>query len=375
MDYKKKYLKYKFKYLQLKNQLGGSHFDKELEEAINASLKDSSDGRNTYKFNVIKNNGVPLGSYNPLLKNYSNQCLFISLMDYFKNIRKQEYFIFNRQYLPLNIDSIRQSVGLTINGSNEENQTDYHVDFFEQFATENNILIQFFDIDPDTKDILTNRKYEINTGSQLRSIDDSKKYEPFIHGTFGENSLRNTQNYVPIIHLGSHFELIIKSELLKIDFNIESQEFIPNIKLAAPELHEFAKINNNIINNKIIIIINEIELYNILLKETINEIINLHTALDFDDIGAQKEEINKQIQEHIELIKQYEEIRQQLKNKYETIIKLNNEIKTEEEKIENITYLITDSDEDPEDKNRFLDSLISQLQIKIKEYENQINKL
>ena len=71
MNSKNKYLKYKNKYKKLKTQLGGSNNQITLPT-----------------FLVLENSGVPPYRYNKNRIDYQNQCLYISILDYFYYIRK-----------------------------------------------------------------------------------------------------------------------------------------------------------------------------------------------------------------------------------------------------------------------------------------------
>jgi hypothetical protein len=87
MNYKNKYLKYKYKYNDLKNQIGGS---KKTQHKY-------------YNYTALPNSGVPWPEYNKRLLDYRNQCFFISILDYFYHIRKTPPIYHNAEYSDFDI--------------------------------------------------------------------------------------------------------------------------------------------------------------------------------------------------------------------------------------------------------------------------------
>ena len=266
-NYKNKYLIYKIKYLNLKKQYyGGS--DKITERKSN--------------FKTIKNNGIP-NHYNGNDR-FSNQCLFISIMDYFRHVRNQEYFIYNGEHLELNIQNIRKAAGLNYDADNSMVDLYFttHIDdaytrslknFLFQLALENNLQIRFFSIIPNTQ--------------LLANIDYSELY--------GEDS----ENTIDIVHYGIHFELIIESEYLNIpniDKDVDIGEFnYKDKKLLLGNLSESSKAN------EISLLIKEIHDNNYNLEE-IDEYLDVIVYLLNEKLSS--EEVK-------DLIKKNEELRKE----------------------------------------------------------------
>ena len=215
MNYKKKYLKYKIKYYQLKKKIGGfdDENNPELTAAIIESLKTTS--RPQTNFRTMINSGVPTNfSNNP--NNYSNQCLLISIMQYFRNVRNQEYFIFNENRHPLTIENIRGVLKLDDSTKNEELTIGNPETNLERallkLANQNNLILDFYYLN---KNDISNQPLHII----------GRGYNRF---------------HIPIVYNGrNHFELITNSRIANIELNIirgETHNFEGNIKLAFPNV-------------------------------------------------------------------------------------------------------------------------------------------
>jgi hypothetical protein len=177
MDYKKKYLKYKLKYLNL---LGG-----------------------VKSFKTKKNNGT---DPDPRARSgsYTNQCMWLSIRDYLNNILGNNF----------TLDEIRNIASnnnrTLINNKNEEFDTDLHMDGL-------NNIIRTFD--------LQIHIYISYKKDGVLIIND----EPSV--IYGNPRSRNI---VSIVSYGSHFELITLINDINI-YNKElqsiSREFTPNREL------------------------------------------------------------------------------------------------------------------------------------------------
>lgn len=173
MDYHRKYLKYKAKYLNL---LGGMR----------------------KKFGIKKNNGSD-GS-----ERYSNQCMWLSILDYLNGVMGHN----------MNLDEIR-AIGsrnnTRINDVRQQYDTDYHFQSLLNVIETFDLQIHFYVVTRDKNDNLT-----ISNRPNM---------------VVGEVS---SSNVVSIVSYGSHFELITSigdRQLYGGKIKV-SDEFVPNRELA-----------------------------------------------------------------------------------------------------------------------------------------------
>jgi len=156
MNSKEKYLKYKNKYLKLKKQIGGT------------------------RVITIRNSGS--------LEGMSNQCFWISILDYLKT----------HGFPDLTLRELRVNAGgpgININGKNQMVDTDIHRNAIEQITFIYNLTIRGFPVD--------------GNGRLL------------YHGNHG-NTFGNGPNIVDIANFGLyHFELIINQS------NNNDNNFVP----------------------------------------------------------------------------------------------------------------------------------------------------
>lgn len=172
MDYKRKYLKYKIKYMNL---LGGMK-----------------------TFTTKKNNG------NDNSGNYSNQCMWISILDYINDVMGNN----------LNLDEIRRiAIGndrLNINGTREQFDTDLHLTSLKNLTYE-------FDLQVHLYVSFKNKENKLVIGDEPN----------WIIGNY------SSSNVISIVSYGAHFELItsIGSRVLYGGKIKDSSIFTPNINL------------------------------------------------------------------------------------------------------------------------------------------------
>ena len=187
-DYKKKYLKYKLKYLQLKN----------LKK--NLQLKNTNNlvgGVKTFK---TKKNDGSNGNIG-----YSNQCMWLSIIDYLNGVLGYNF----------TLEEIREfasgSGTKPINGKLEEFDADLHMDSL-------NTITDLFD--------LQIHIYPLLRGRNIQGIVISD--EPIqILGKY------SASNVISIVSYGNHFALITSIGGIKLyGGRIQSSdEFVPNTKL------------------------------------------------------------------------------------------------------------------------------------------------
>jgi hypothetical protein len=171
MDFRQKYLKYKSKYLKLKKQIGG-----------NRVITKQNSGR---------------------LEGMSNQCFWISILDYLKT----------HGFPNLTLRELRLQAsgpGININDENQMIDTDIHRDAIEQIAFNYHLTIRGFPVD--------------GNGNLL------------YNGNHG-NIFGNGPNIVDIANFGLyHFELIIER-------NSNNSNFVPLVPFKG-ELKELKDIPN-----------------------------------------------------------------------------------------------------------------------------------
>lgn len=190
IDYKRKYLKYKMKYLNL---LGGE----------------------SKKFSVIRNNGSN-GT-----NRYSNQCFWISICQYLNKVLDND----------INLEELRniaspQNSNIPINNETQE------FDTTEYFSALQNII--------ETFSLQIHMYITYRDSSNQLVINNEPNY------IVGE--LFNT-NIISIVSYGSHFELITHIGSRQLYPNIkESELFIPNKELALGKKMSYYK--NKSSNNK-----------------------------------------------------------------------------------------------------------------------------
>lgn len=173
MDYKSKYIKYKMKY---QNLLGGLH----------------------KRFGVKRNNGSDDSG------RYSNQCLWLSIIDYLNGVLGNNYNLDDIRYIGSRNDT-------RINNSSQQFDTDYHlrslINVCETFDLQIHFYVAFRD--KSTNLVISN--------------------EPnWIVGNY------HASNVVSIVSYGAHFELITyidDMQLYKGKISV-NKNFIPNRELA-----------------------------------------------------------------------------------------------------------------------------------------------
>ena len=270
MNYKKKYLKYKIKYYQLKKKIGGfdDENDPELTDAIIESLKTTS--RPQTNFRTMINSGVPTNfSNNP--NNYSNQCLLISIMQYFKHVRNQDYFIFNGTQYSLTIENIRGVLELDDKTRHDQITVGPGAIIEEallELANQNNLILDFYYLNK-------------NDISDLPLHTIGRGYNRF---------------HIPIIYNGrNHFELITNSRTANIELTIiggETHNFERNIKLAFPNV----KVDNEILEVQIFQLTDLIDI----LKLDINN--NLLSLRNYENISYENiENLSQEDKQKIKL--------------------------------------------------------------------------
>jgi hypothetical protein len=191
MNYKLKYLKYKSKYLDNKYLLSGGTI---------------------YNIQVITNNGN-CSNLNPTIPNtqYSNQCIWISILDYLKLNRFSEFSEWNLD----KIRNIASSNNTPINSNLECFDFDIHEIAIQNVVNYFNINIRIYT--PFWKNnIIRDNNLQINDFTYL-------EIKPI-------NQLSN--QLVNIISYGNHFELITNISENNDNNTSNSTVFKPDIKLA-----------------------------------------------------------------------------------------------------------------------------------------------
>lgn len=241
----------------------------------------------TSNFKTLKNNGQKNG--------YTNQCLWISILDYLELVLGNI----------TSIDEIRQvasSENAKINETNEE------FDFHKNSLALTNVL-NFFDAQIHFYTLLVskNGKYKIDTNELL---------------IFGEVY---STNIISIAYFGSHFELIIE---------INNQKLFPDAKFINKNVHNFTKDlslvfgkNSNKTNLKKLknnsdleILLNNINFTNSRILTIEKEIVNLYSKLQHLEeifINPENEDFMKDVDLQQALIISYQENKKSLSDQIE----------------------------------------------------------
>ena len=153
-------------------------------------------------FSTIRNTGSIKG----LNGNYINQCFWISILDYLNKIKKNNYTIDD-------IRLIASKNNTVINSTNSVFDYQLHENAAINLAEVFDLSIEIY--------------YSNRNGELLNTEWISDNNPAYIFGTGA--------NRVPIVAYGDHFQLIIKSNSINLENEIdliESTTFVPNIKLA-----------------------------------------------------------------------------------------------------------------------------------------------
>lgn len=172
--YKKKYLKYKKKYLRLKNQ-----------------KKIFCGGDPTDNFKVIKNSGGN-GEIAPNNKYYSNQCMWLSIIDYLRL----------RLGIDITLGEIREIASKNntpINGPQEKFDSELHGGSLEN-------IIDVFELNIRIYNVLCWK----NSSNSSNSSTPSNKSMKINGDTPGLIFGHLYHNIVHIVSYGAHFELIVE---------------------------------------------------------------------------------------------------------------------------------------------------------------------
>ncbi len=208
--YKQKYLKYKKKYLNLKNE-NIENYDEEIENYNNLIGGDITDN-----FKVIPNSGSN-GETTPGHVIYSNQCMWLSIIDYAR-------IKLNRVYTLNEIRRIASKNGAIINGPHDEFDSYIHEEAMNNVCNELQLNVKIFNV----------MQFAHQSASSKPKFD---KDEPGL--IYGDEF---SPNKVYIISYGSHFALITQinninlygEESVKnmVSSNFVSSNFVPSRELA-----------------------------------------------------------------------------------------------------------------------------------------------
>ena len=213
--YKQKYLKYKTKYTNLKNEMITS-YDDENKNHFNLIGGDITDN-----FKVIPNNGSN-GEITSTLPHvlYSNQCMWLSIIDYAR-------IKLNRVYTLNDIRRIASKNDTLINGPNEEFDSDIHSGAMINVCSELRLNVKIFNV----------MRFAHQTTQSVLSKPKFDKDEPGL--IYGDEF---SPNKVYIISYGRHFALItqingidlygINSVNKTVLSNFVQSDFVPSIELA-----------------------------------------------------------------------------------------------------------------------------------------------
>ena len=247
MNYKIKYLKYKQKYILLKKKY----------YMIGGDINEVYTKKNTGK-----------------IKNYSNQCMWISILDYFQSK--------NSDITIDEIRSIASSNNTPINNIDEMFDMDLHRRSLQNISNLFNLQIKIYP-----------RVYESKSAINTDIYDEIKpEYGNILHN-------------IRIISFGAHFELITND-------NNANNLFDPDLKLAYEIEYNF---KSNIEIEDLLSKINDIEIQIVTTLKQINDITNdLNSYIFMKSIPEQRnnQELQKKINSCIEQINGFKKQKDEL---------------------------------------------------------------